>query len=175
MAVYFVELNPPYKLFGTKCFAALKFCDSAFVALACWISRYLEPSVPRLLLTHTMWCWRTYYFIRLVVLPQYNEDNDETMELSSLSAPFLLPTPLPSPTQIWLMGIALVVDAPPLPVVEICSIFEDDLISMIAIELLSTPNRNVWAADNKKSSNYLTTDEKLLDNVDPPEELGTNR
>ena len=63
-----------------------------------------------------------------------------------------------------------VVDAPPNPVVEICSIFEDDAISMIAVNLTSTPARDVIAAGDKRLSNSLTTDEKMLNNVDSLDE-----
>ena len=69
---------------------------------------------------------------------------------------FPLSDPSLSPTQIWWMGITTLditpeikhveitpVDAPPLPDVEVCSIFEDDAISIITINLPSTPTREV--------------------------------
>ena len=64
---------------------------------------------------------------------------------------------------------------PPLPVVEMCCIFEDDTISIVAIDLSSNPTHSVREAGNKKLSNYLTTDENLLDNADSPDEQGINR
>ena len=73
------------------------------------------------------------------------------------------------------MGIAPVVYAPPLPLVEICFIFEYDAISMIEIDLPSTPTHDVQAAGDKKISNCLITDEKLLDNVDLSDKQGINR
>ena len=54
----------------------------------------------------------------------------------------------------------------PLPVVETCSILEDDEISMISIDLTSTPTSNSQDSGDKMLSNSLAADEKLLDNVD---------
>ena len=73
------------------------------------------------------------------------------------------------------MDIAAVVDAPPFPEVEICSIFEENTVSMIEIDLPSTTTRNFQAAGNKKLSNSLSTDEKLIDNVESSHERGINR
>ena len=46
---------------------------------------------------------------------------------------------------------------------------------MIAISLPSTPTRDVREAGNKRYSNSLVTDNKLIDNVDLLEKQGINR
>ena len=63
---------------------------------------------------------------------------------------------------------------PPLLVEEICYIFKDDAVSMIEIDLPSTPTRDVWAAGNTKFSKSLDTDKVLLDNVDSLDGKGIN-
>ena len=141
MLVYLVDLDSPSELLVTNCFVAPNVCDSAFVALAWLISRSLETQVPCLFLTHTTHHWRISSFVRLVVLSQYNEEDDETIELSAYSA-LPLPEPSPSPTQIWWVGITPV-DAHPLSDVEVCSIFEEDVVSIIEIESPSTPTCKV--------------------------------
>ena len=73
------------------------------------------------------------------------------------------------------MVIAPVVDTHPLLEVELCSIFEDDTISIIAIASPSTPTRNVRAASNKKLYNSLSTDKKLLGIVESLYKWGINR
>ena len=64
------------------------------------------------------------------------------------------------------MGIAPVVDAPPLLVVELSSVFKDDALSIIPIYLPPPPTCNVRAEKNKKLSNYPATYKKLLDIVE---------
>ena len=110
-----------------------------------------------------------------MVRTQYEEEDNEAMELSASLAPLSLTTPYNSPTQILCMGIAPVVDAPPLPLVDICSIFEDDAVSIISIDLPFTPNHDVQVAGNKRFSNYLATDEKLINNVDSSYEREISR
>ena len=70
--VYVIDLDPPSKFLGTKRFAAQKFCDCDFVALAWLMSRSFGPSGLSLFLTHTTRHWRISSFVCLVVLPQYN-------------------------------------------------------------------------------------------------------
>ena len=72
------------------------------------------------------------------------------------------------------MVISPVVDAQYLPAVEICSIFEDDEISMIVINFTSTTIREVQAETNKTISNYLDTDKNLLNDVDSSDKQGIN-
>ena len=72
------------------------------------------------------------------------------------------------------MVIAPVVDAQYIPAVEICSIFEDDEISMIVINFTSTTIHKVQAETNKTISNYLDTDKKLLNDVDSSDKQGIN-
>ena len=67
------------------------------------------------------------------------------------------------------------VDDPPLMAVEVCSIFEDNVISIIEIELPSTPTRKVQAAGAKRFSNSLAIDKKLLNNVESSDKRGINR
>ena len=175
ISVYFVESDSLSKFLGKKCFAAPKVCNSAFIALSWWILRSLKPSGTRLLFAHTKWSGRISYFVWLVILSQYDEEDFGTTESSALSAPLPLPATLPSPFRILWMGRAPVVDAPPLLAVELCSIFEDYEISRIAINSPSTPTREVQTAGDKKLSSSLSTDKKLLNIVESSYKQGINR
>ena len=66
------------------------------------------------------------------------------------------------------------VDSPPLAAVKVCSIFEDDAISIIAIVLPSTPTRKVLVAGDKRFYNSLGKDENMLDNIDLLDNRGIN-
>ena len=57
---------------------------------------------------------------------------------------------------------------------EICSIFEDITISMIAFNLPSTPNHDIRSSGDKSFYDSLATDENLIDNVDIPDKRGIN-
>ena len=187
ISVYLVDSDSPSGFLGTKCFASPKFYNSAFVAFAWWMLRSLEPLGTRLFLTHTTRRCTISYFVWLVVLPQYDKEDDKTMELSALLAS-QLSVPSPSPTQIWRMGITSVetipdvtpvestpVDSPPLPDVEIWFIFKDYKISIISTNSPSTQTREVWGAGNRMFSNSLATDESLLENVDLSDKWGIKR